>query len=90
MDVILAKPLPKSELYVDYNQKPLNLAGSKQVIVNVGKRTIKNARILISRDGGKSLIRRDWLAKLNCRVAQSKSLVEYNSVNLVNTPEQNK
>ena len=56
VDVILASPMPKSEQYADYNNKPLNLLGFTNLNVKVGKRTIKNARIVISKDGKRSLI----------------------------------
>ena len=35
------------------------------------KRTLKNARIVISRDGKRSLIGRDWLNQLNFRVGDA-------------------
>ena len=43
VDAIFARPMPKSEQYVDYNNKPLNLLGFTNANVKVGKRTIKNA-----------------------------------------------
>ena len=52
-DVIFARPMPKNEEYVDYNGKPLNLIGFINVDVQLGKRTIKRARIVIARDGKK-------------------------------------
>ena len=61
VDVIFARPLPETEEYVDYNNKPLNSLGFMTADVKVGKRTIKNARIVITRDGKRSLIGRDWL-----------------------------
>ena len=51
VDVMFARLLPKTEQYVDYNNKPLNLLGFITADVKVGKRTIKNARIVITRDG---------------------------------------
>ena len=56
VDVIFARHMPKSEQYKDYNNKPLNQLGFTNVNVIVGKRTIKNARIVISRDGKRSII----------------------------------
>ena len=41
-DVIFAILLPKTEQYVDYNNKPLNLLGFTTVNVQVGKRKHKN------------------------------------------------
>ena len=55
---MLARPLPQTEQYVDYNTKPLNLLGFMTADVKVGKITIKNARIVITRDGKRSLIGR--------------------------------
>ena len=71
VDVIFAGPMPKTEQYVDYNNKPLNLLGYTTANVKVGKRTIKNARIVISRDGNRSLIGRDWLNQLNFNVGEA-------------------
>ena len=48
--------------------------------VQVGKRKIKNARIVITRDGKRSLIRRDWLAKLNYHVGEANSNSECDNV----------
>ena len=53
--------MPKTERYVDYDNKPLNLLGYATVNVKVGKRTI---RVVITRDGKRSLIGRDWLNQL--------------------------
>ena len=51
VDVIFARPVPKNEQYVGYHNKPLNLLG----LIQVGKKKLKNARILITRDGKRSL-----------------------------------
>ena len=75
-DVIFARPMPKSEQYFDYNNKPLNLLGFTNVNVK-GKRTIKNARIVISKDGKRTLIGRDWLNQLNFRVGSANGIIEY-------------
>ena len=53
LDVIFARPMPKAEQYVDYNNKPFNLLG------------YTTARIGTSRDWKRSLIGRDWLNQLN-------------------------
>ena len=81
--------MPKSEQYVDYNNKPLNLLGSTNVNVKVGKRTIKNAKIVISRDGKRSLIGRDWLNQLIYRVGAANGTVEYPESICHNSEEQN-
>ena len=39
--VIFARPLPKTEQYVDYNNKPLNLLGFTTVNAKVRKRNSK-------------------------------------------------
>ena len=79
LDVTFARPFPKSEEYVDFNGRPLNLLGYTTVDVKVGKKTIKSERVVIAREGKKSLIGRNWLAKLNSRVAESNKISEYNS-----------
>ena len=79
-DVIFARPFPENESYVDYNNQPINLVGLINVEVQVGKRKIKNARIVITRDGIRSLIGRDWLAHLNYHVGEANRNIEYNNV----------
>ena len=50
--------------------------------VKVGKRGIKNARIVIPSDDKRSLIGRDWLNQLNFIVGEANGNVEYsNSIN---------
>ena len=83
-NVMFARPLPKNKEYVDYNGKPLNLVGFINVDVQVGKRTIKRARIVIARDGKKSLVGRDWLTQLTYRVAEATKEGECtNTVNII-------
>ena len=57
-DLVFARPLSKKEDYVDYNGKPLKLVKLGFITVDVqgGKRNIKEARLVIARDGKKSLI----------------------------------
>ena len=50
------------------------------VDVGVGKQKTKGARTVITRDGIKSLIGRDWLTKLNFRVAKAKTESEYKNI----------
>ena len=38
VDVTFARPMPKNEQYVEYNNKPLNLLGYSTVNVKVGKK----------------------------------------------------
>ena len=80
VDVIFARPLPKTEQYVDYNNKPLNLLGFMTADVKAGKGTIKNARIVITRAGKRSLIGRDWLNQLNFRMGEANGNSEYSNV----------
>ena len=93
VDVIFVRAVPKNEQYVDYHNKPLNLLGFTTVEVQVGKKKLKNARILITRGNGKrSSIGRDWLNQLNFRVGEVKQKGEYNqTVNNINkTSDKNK
>ena len=70
----------KSESYVDYKNQPLNLVRFINVEIELEKRKIKNARIVIVRDGKRSLIGRDWLAQLNYLVAVANSNSEHSTV----------
>ena len=54
-----ARPLPKNEVYVNYNGKPLNPNGCINVDVHVGKQTIRRASIVFARNGKKSLVGRN-------------------------------
>ena len=80
VDVIFASSMPKTEQKVDYNNKPLKTLGLMTVNVKVRKRTIKNARTVISRDGKRSLIGRDWLNQLNFRVGEANGNYEYSNI----------
>ena len=73
-------PLSRKEQYVEHNGKPLNLLGFITVDVQVGKRNIKKARLVIARDGKRFLIGRDWLTQLNFHVAEAKPESEYNNI----------
>ena len=77
---------------MDDHNKPLSLLRFTTVEVQVGKKKLKNSRILITRDGKRSLIGRDWLNQLNFRVGEVKQKGEYNqTVNNINkTKEKNK
>ena len=71
---------------MDYNNKPLNLLGFMTAEVKVGRKTIKTARIVITRDGKRSLIGRDWLNQLNFRVGETNGNSEYSN-NIQNISE---
>ena len=75
---MFARRVPKNEQYVDYHNKLLNLLEFTTVEVQVGKKKLKNARILIRRDGKRSLIGPDWLDQLNLHVGEVKETSEYN------------
>ena len=69
-DLIFVRLLSANEQYVDYNGRPLNLMGYVTVDVGIGKK-LKGAKIIVTRDGQRSLIGRDWLTKLNFCLAES-------------------
>ena len=81
VDVIFARPMPRSEQYVDYNNQPLHLVESITAEVQMGRRRkkIKNARIVITRDRKRSVTGRDWLAQLYFRVGEANKESEYNN-----------
>ena len=66
--------------YVDYNGRPLNLVGYITLNVEVGKQEMRGAKIVISRNGKKSLIGRDWLTKLNYRTIEAQNESEYKNI----------
>ena len=85
-NVLFARPLPMEEEYVDYNGRPLNLLGFTTIDVKVGKKETKKARVVITWDGKKSLIGKDWLTSLNFRVPDTNNMSEYNnSINNINS-----
>ena len=83
-ELLFAKPMPNNEKYVDFNNKPLNLLGYIIVTVKVGQKTIKGARLIITRDGGRSLIGRDWMSQLNYTLASNTPSEYHSSILLVN------
>ena len=78
--MIFARPLPKSEEFVDYNSRPLNLLGYTTADVKLWKNPIKNARVVIAREGKKSPIRARLAGQIELRVAESNKTSEYNIV----------
>ena len=64
-DVIFARPLPKNEECVDNNGRPLDLLEFTTADEKVVKQTLKQARIVIAREGKTLLIGRDRLTKMN-------------------------
>ena len=85
-DLMFARPLPKNEEYVDYNGRPPNPSEFIDVDVQVGKVTIKKARMIIAREGKRSLVDRDYVTQLNFRIAEAKfeSEYEHSVKNIVN------
>ena len=79
-NVIFARPMPKSEQYVHYNNKPVNLLGYTNVNLKVVKRTIENAGIVMSKDGKRSFNGRDWLNQLNFGVGEANGNGEYTNI----------
>ena len=74
-DLIFVRKLSANEQNVDYNGRPLTLMGYVTVNVEVGKK-LKGAKIIVTRDGHRSLIGRDWLTKLNfCSAESQKKLI---------------
>ena len=77
--------MSRSEKYVDYDNQPLNLVRFITADVQVGRKKVKNARIVITRNGQRSLIGRDWLDQLNFRLGEANKNSEYNNdVNNIN------
>ena len=62
-DLVLARRLPENEEVVDYNERPLILLGYISVDVEMDRQKMRGARIMISRDGKRSLIGRNGLTE---------------------------
>ena len=60
-----------------YNGKTRNLLGFIKVDVKLGKELVRKARIVISRDGKRSIIGGDWLTKLQLKVVEQLIKSEY-------------
>ena len=69
-DVIFARSLPLSEKYVDFNQKPLKIAGFIHVQLKVAKQEVERASILATATG-RPLVGRDWQDALQCQFKPS-------------------
>ena len=69
------------ERYVDFNGKPLNLLGYVFCELQVGDQYIKKARNLVTKNGTKSIIGREWLSALKYTIAPAnKGECEVNSI----------
>ena len=60
-EVLIVRPLPEDEKYVDFNKRPINLLGYIFCELEVGGKYIRKARILVAQPGAKSFVGRDWL-----------------------------
>ena len=60
-NVLCLRPLPKHEKYVGFDKKPLDTIGFIYCELDVGKKKIKKARVLVTRKGSKSILGRDWM-----------------------------
>ena len=60
--------MPKHEKYVDYNGSQLDLLGVLKGRVEVQGKTIGQARILVSKDGAKAIVGRDWMRQLEYKI----------------------
>ena len=61
----------EEEKYVDFNGKPLNLLGFVFCQVQVGETFNKKARILVAREGTKSIVGRELLSTLKFVMVQN-------------------
>ena len=61
----------EGEKYVDFNGKPLNLLGYVFCQLQVGENFIMKARILVAREGTKSIVGRKWLSTLMFLMVQN-------------------
>ena len=57
------------EKYVDFNGKSLNILGYVFCELQVGNQYVRKARILVARQGVKSIIGREWLSTLKIEIA---------------------
>ena len=64
---LFVSKMPKHEKYVDYNGSQLDLLGVFKGRVEVHDKIIE-ARILVSKDGAKPIVGRDWMRQLAYRI----------------------
>ena len=79
-NLIFVRKLSANEQNVNYNGRPLNLMRYVTVDVGIVKKKLKGTKIIVTRDGQRSLIVRDWLTKLNSCLAESQKESEYKTV----------
>ena len=58
----------ENQRYVDFNRKPIKLLGYVFCELQVNDSYIKKARILIAKNGTKSIIGREWLSTLRYKL----------------------
>ena len=63
--------LIEGEKYVDCIGKPLKLLGYVFCQLQMGDNFIKKARILAAKEGVKSIVGREWLTTLKCKMVQN-------------------
>ena len=64
------RPMVDEEKYVDFNGQPLKLLGYVFCQLQVGEKVIKKARVLVAREGMKSIVGREWLSTLKFKMVQ--------------------
>ena len=75
------REMVKSDRYVDFNGKPLQLLGYVCCELQANDSYINKARILIAKKCTKSIIGREWLCTLNYQVvSEQKGELEVNSI----------
>ena len=80
-DNLPVREIVKGERYVDFNGKPLQLLGYVFCELQVNDVYIKKARVLIAKNGTKSIIGREWLTTLKYKlVPKQKGELDVNSI----------
>ena len=74
------RPMIENQRYMDFNGKPLKLLGYVFCELQVNDSYVKNARILIAKNGIKSIIGREWLSTLRHKLVPEGEL----KVNVIN------
>ena len=64
------RPMVDEEKYVDFNGKPLKLLGYVFCQLQVGEKVIKKARVLVAREGMKSIVGSEWFSTLKFKMVQ--------------------
>ena len=67
---VVIRDMIAGERYIDYNKKPLNLLGYQFVRLEVAGVTVSKARVLVAPISGKSIVGRDWLVALRCKITR--------------------